>query len=70
MYCYAALSFIAGEINSHVLKFLLKLFTFFRMLNNNIKVSDSVFLSGKCHRPKHNTFFSLSGVSQDFTGQI
>lgn len=36
MYCYVALSFIAGETNSHVLKFLLKLFTLPRMLNKNI----------------------------------
>lgn len=36
IYCYVALSFIAGETNFHVLKFLLKSFTFSRMLNNNI----------------------------------
>lgn len=70
MYCYVALSFIAGETNSHVLKFLLKLFTFPRTLNNNINVSDSIFLSGQCHRPKNDIFFSLSGISQEFMGQI
>lgn len=36
IYCYVALSFIAGETNFHVLKFLLKSFTFSRTLNNNI----------------------------------
>lgn len=64
MYCYVALSFIAGETNSHVLKFLLKLFTLPRMLNKNITFQIIFYFQVSATALNKTLFFTLGGLSR------
>lgn len=70
MYCYVALSFIAGEANSHVLKFILKFFTFPRMLNKNITFQIIFFFHVSVIGLNTTLVFSLGGLSRFYGSDI
>lgn len=70
MYCYVALSFIAGETNSHVLKFLLKLFTLPRMLNKNITFQIIFYFQVSATALNKTLFFTLGGLSRFYGSDI
>lgn len=70
MYCSVALSFIAWETNSCILKFLLKLFTFCRMLNNNITFQIIFFFQVSAIGLNITLVFSLGGLSRFYGSDI